>query len=172
VPVTIKQPPAPQDAIPPESPQEAAEADTPKKGESDDKIPKDAMVELVDEYGLLQKEVRDQWKSWQELAASLGPKIESMKSSASSLRALVSSVRDLQIPDIHTICRKLASCDECAASSVCGWCTSTLRCVPGTRDGILEPGACDIGVEHNPANAVPRSPGRAKHNAPLTRCSD
>lgn len=130
--------------------------DQKKRGE---RVNKNMTLELLDQYSSLSKEVQEEWESWQALAGSLGPKMEHLQQASNGLRAVESSVHDLHIPDVRSLCSKLTSCDECAASSTCGWCISSLRCVPGTLNGMLEPGACNIGVESNAAYSFSSCPG-------------
>lgn len=159
VPVTVNQPATPTGAAPPAPPvvQEAATAKALKK--RGEKLAKNMTAELLQEYNSLHKEVHEVWESWQGLAGSLGPKMEYLQQASNSLRAVVSSVHDLHIPDVRSLCSKLTSCDACAASSICGWCTSSLVCVPGTPDGILEPGACGTGVGSDGAYSFSSCPG-------------
>jgi len=165
VPVQINHPPipheealqAPQSRALPPSPPPAVEVEAPRKPV--DRVTKNMTAELLEEYNSLHKEVHEEWESWQGLASSLGPKMEHLHQASNSLKAVVSSVHDLHIPSVASLCSQLTSCDSCAASSICGWCTSALRCVPGTPDGILEPGSCGAGDGADGAYSFSSCPG-------------
>lgn len=107
------------------------------------KVAKDSASEaLVAEYKALTTEVHEEWDAWEGLAGNLGPKIESLDEASKGLKAVISSARMLQVPSVNGICANLTSCSACAASPVCGWCTSSLTCVPGMPEGPAEAGAC------------------------------
>lgn len=127
-----------------------------KQGE---RVVKNTTLDLLKEYSSLNEEVNKEWASWTALAGSLGPKIEHLQQASNSLHEVETSVQDLHIPDVRSMCSKLASCGECTASSICGWCTSSLHCVPGTPNGMLEPGSCHIGVDSNEAYSFSSCPG-------------
>lgn len=155
--VTVPMAIAPHPPSPPPVVQEPAKVQSPKKRV--EKLAKNMTAELLEEYDSLHKEVLGEWESWQGLAARLGPKIEHLQQASNGLKAVVSSVRDLHIPSVGSHCAKLTSCDTCAASAICGWCTSSLRCVPGSQDGVLEPGACGTSPGSDAAYSFSSCPG-------------
>lgn len=168
VPVTIKnRPPKIRGGAPPAPPTSPSDQGQAKMGTLKSAAgmatpdAKNISGELLQEYSSLQREVRQEWESWQGLAGNLGPKIEHLQQASNNLRAVVSSVRDLHIPDVGSRCSQFTSCNECAASTICGWCTSSLRCVPGTRDGVAEPGICGTGIGDNGAYSFSSCPGMA-----------
>lgn len=98
---------------------------------------------IFGELHALQDDVKLAWRAWEETASHVGPEIEDLLKDASRTKDLLVSMRRLRVPDIWELCGNLSSsCGGCAAVPVCGWCTASMRCIPGTAAGPAECKAC------------------------------
>mmetsp|Transcript_103154 Transcript_103154/g.178145 ORF Transcript_103154/g.178145 Transcript_103154/m.178145 type:complete len:239 (+) Transcript_103154:87-803(+) len=117
--------PAAAAASPSPAPQSAANAE------------RNGTLALVSEYDALQSDVQEAWNSWQEAVAVLGPKVERLSLEATRMKEALSSARRLRVPKLKEVCARAGSCGLCAEIPICGWCATSMKCVPGNLGGPL-----------------------------------
>mmetsp|Transcript_33833 Transcript_33833/g.79063 ORF Transcript_33833/g.79063 Transcript_33833/m.79063 type:complete len:250 (+) Transcript_33833:70-819(+) len=109
-----------------------------------------ASASLDAEMEGLQREMQASWSSWQEAYGTAASEVEGLNESATHLEELVESARRLGGGNAAVeYCQSFTSqgCSGCVSSHICGWCASSMTCVPGTKahgvagDGSLCPSA-------------------------------
>mmetsp|Transcript_51158 Transcript_51158/g.147641 ORF Transcript_51158/g.147641 Transcript_51158/m.147641 type:complete len:226 (+) Transcript_51158:146-823(+) len=99
---------------------------------------------IFNELEGLSNEVSQATSMWDNLEASVQPQILRLHNEADQLRNILGSVRKLRIPNVIAFCRGLGSCSSCAAEPVCGWCSTSMKCVPGTKQGPADLSFCSF----------------------------
>lgn len=90
---------------------------------------------LLTEFAALRDDVGKAWQDFEEVSATVGPQVKRLSLKADHLREVIKDARKLRVPSIAKVCEELGACGKCAASPVCGWCTASMKCIPGSRDG-------------------------------------
>jgi len=90
----------------------------------------------------LRHDLGKEWKSWTDLSAEVWPKVDRLALEAKRMDQALTSAQELRLPSVVGLCSSLEHCSDCAASPICGWCASSMRCVPGGLDGPVDSALC------------------------------
>merc|ERR1719326_1636363 len=112
-------------------------------GEPDEKSDqkRNVTASLLAEFASLRGVVGQAWHDLEEVSSVVGPLVKRLSLKAAKLREVIDDAKKLRVPNIAQACEELGSCSKCAASSVCGWCSASMKCVPGNRDGPADEAA-------------------------------
>jgi len=101
-----------------------------------------APVTVLGELDVLRNEMGQAWQSWEETVSDVSSQVEELKTDTNKTEVLVSSLRGLKVPSVTDLCAKLIGCGDCAAVPVCGWCSASMKCIPGSTAGPFQAGSC------------------------------
>lgn len=93
-------------------------------------------------FETLRRDLGKEWSSWSDLSAMVWPKVDKLALDAKRMDQTLTSAKELRLPSVVGLCAKLKTCSECSTSPICGWCSSSMRCVPGGEDGPVDSSFC------------------------------
>lgn len=98
---------------------------------------------LLTEFTGLQGVVAQAWHDLEDVSAVVRPQVTRLSLQAEHMQEVLKDARKLRVPSVDAVCEDIgSSCSKCAESSICGWCTASMKCVPGSRNGPGEDGSC------------------------------